>query len=532
MKTFLLVVTWAVVLTGLNAIKPLHVDDTTYYFDAAQIAAHPLDPYGYVMLRWSDAVPALHALAPPGLPYWWAAGMRLFGERPVLWKLWLFPIAFLFVYSLAALLRRFAPLMATPLLVMAVLSPVFLPSFNLMMDIPSLALSLTALVLFLRACDRDSLASAALAGVTAGLAMQTKYTAFLAAPVMLLYALLHRKTRLGLLAAALAGLLFVAWEALLWMRYGESHFVYQIRHGDNGDQPKIILLTALCPLLGGVASTLGLAALTVLRLPGQLLFLAAAFAIFPYFFTCMDWADLPVFGPDEPVLSDVLFAGTGAMVLLSLAIAARRLQRFASTAPNDRTAWFLVLWFALELVGYVAISPFPAVRRIMSLTVVSTLLIGCLAKRTPLEPWRRKALRGLVAATALLGFGFAGVDYLEARGEQRAAREAAGRIRREHPNSDIWYVGYWGFQFYAERAGMKQALPTTRFRKGDWLVVPDEKVPQQELDIERGKLEHREEIAIGDAVPLATLMCYYAGSSPLRHHRGPRIVVQLFRVRR
>lgn len=215
MKTFVPIVTLAALLTGLNAVKPLHVDDTTYYFDAAQIAAHPLDPYGHVLLYFSDPLPALHVLAPPVLPYWWATALRLFGERPLLWKLWLFPFALLFTASLAGLLRRFAPTTATPLLIALVLSPVFLPSLNLMIDIPALALSLAALALFMRACDGDSPALAVLAGLTAGMAMQTKYTALLAPPIMLIYALHRGKLRLGLAAALAAGLLFAAWETAL-----------------------------------------------------------------------------------------------------------------------------------------------------------------------------------------------------------------------------------------------------------------------------------------------------------------------------
>jgi hypothetical protein len=146
MKRFLPIILLAAVLTGVNAVKPLHVDDATFYFNAAQIASHPLDPYGYVMLRWSDAVPALHALAPPVLPYWWAAAIWMFGEQPMLWKMWLFPFALIFVASLTSLLRCFAPSVATPLLVLLVLSPVFLPSLNLMMDVPAQSLSLLALV--------------------------------------------------------------------------------------------------------------------------------------------------------------------------------------------------------------------------------------------------------------------------------------------------------------------------------------------------------------------------------------------------
>jgi hypothetical protein len=547
MKRLLPIVMLSAVMTGLNAVKPLHVDDATFYFNAAQIAADPLDPYGYVMLRWSDAVPALHALAPPVLPYWWAAAIRMFGDRPVLWKLWLFPFALIFAASLAAFLRRFAPSVAMPLLVMLVLSPVFLPSLNLMMDIPALALSLLALVLFFRACDQNSPSLAVFAGLIAGLAIQTKYTGFLAPAVVLIYALLHRKMHLGLTAALSAGSVFVAWETALFFRYGESHFVYQLFQGDNGDQPKSVLLASLFPLLGGAAPTLALLAMTVLPAPRWQLFLAALLAVLPFLFlVCPD-----AFSGDGRVyrLADALFACNGVVVLLSVGWVAPRLV--AASGPlagrkhdSKRDAWFLALWFALELAGYVVISPFPAVRRIMGATIAATLLIGCLADQSRLEMWRRSVLHGLVIVTVLLGLGFFTVDYLEARAEQQAANAAAQVIHGEHPQASIWYAGYWGFQYYAEKCGMKQIiplrntedrtpalLPPSHLLSGDWLVVPDESIPQQELDLDCPELEPEGYIAVGDAIPLATLMNYYAGAVPLRHNSGPRIVLRLYRVK-
>jgi hypothetical protein len=547
MKTFLPIVTLAAVLTGLNAVKPLHVDDATFYVNAAQIAIHPLDPYGYVLLRWSDAVPALHALAPPVLSYWWAIGIRMFGDRPLLWKLWLFPAALIFVASLAALLHRFAPSVAMPLLVLLVLSPVFLPSLNLMMDSPALALSLLALVLFFRACDRDAPALAVRAGLIAGLAMQTKYTALLTPAIVLNYALLQRKSRLGLTAALVAGLVFVSWETALFFRYGESHFLYQLLQGDNGDQTKSVLFASFFPLLGGAAPTLVLLALTVLPAPRWLLLFTALFAILPFLLlVCPD-----ALSGDGTVyqLADVLFACNGAAGLLCVGGTAWRLV--AASGPvarpkhdSKRVAWFLVIWLAFELAGFVVISPFPAVRRIMGTSIAATLVIGCLADQSPLETWRRNVLNVLTVATALLGLGFFVVDYQEARAEQHAPYAAAQLIRRKHPQARIWYAGYWGFQYYAEKCGMKQIvplrnaedgapalLPPSHFHRGDWLVIPDEGIPQQELELDRPELEPEGQIAVGDAIPLSTLMNYYAGAAPLRHPRGPRIVLRLFRAK-
>src|SRR5262249_64033 len=105
---FLTLLGLAALLTFLNCFKPLHIDDACYYYFAKQIVERPLDPYCFEVNWDQDPVPANQVLAPPVFLYWWALGIRLFGQNPILWKLWLLPIAFLLAYSLGELFRRFA----------------------------------------------------------------------------------------------------------------------------------------------------------------------------------------------------------------------------------------------------------------------------------------------------------------------------------------------------------------------------------------------------------------------------------------
>ena len=107
-STRLLALALAVVYVALDAAKPLQMDDPYYYLYARQIAERPLDPYGFTLMYWNWLFPANWVLAPPVLPYWWALAIRLFGEQPVLWKLWLLPFALAFTLSLESLFHRFA----------------------------------------------------------------------------------------------------------------------------------------------------------------------------------------------------------------------------------------------------------------------------------------------------------------------------------------------------------------------------------------------------------------------------------------
>src|SRR5262249_15650182 len=128
------------------------------------------------------------------------------------------------------LLGRFARGLEPPLLLLTVLSPVFLPSLNLMLDVPALALGLFAVTVFLRACDRASLPLALGAGLLAGIAIQTTYPALLARAVMLLAAVFFRRIPLGILAGMTAALVFVSWEGFVAVRHHEAHFLCQLRH--------------------------------------------------------------------------------------------------------------------------------------------------------------------------------------------------------------------------------------------------------------------------------------------------------------
>src|SRR5262249_24733663 len=72
----------ALIYILLNAAKPLHIDDTEYYYVARQISQRPLDPYDFEVFWYDIPQKATSVLAPPVVPYWWALALRLFGDQP------------------------------------------------------------------------------------------------------------------------------------------------------------------------------------------------------------------------------------------------------------------------------------------------------------------------------------------------------------------------------------------------------------------------------------------------------------------
>ena len=367
----------ALLLTIVDASKPLVVDDPAYVLFARQILAHPTDPYGFEIQWYAVPVPALQVTAPPVLPYWLAASMAVFGDHPVAWKLALFPVALMFTAALHRLLARFAAGLEVPLLWMTVVSPSVLPFMNLMLDLPARALALLALALFLSACDRSSARTAAAAGLAAGLAMQTKYTGVIAFSLLLVWGFLSRRMRLAIVALAVAAGVFWGWEGLMALRYGQSHFMagwsrargYESEPAAVWTMGFLILLGAMQPAVG----VLGLGALGLRRVAIALAAITVAvFAALPLL-----PAEAPaslVFTPRfraaaiDEVAFAVLGAGTAAIVAAVAWVSLR-----GGGAREDR---LLVVWLALEIAGFVALSPFLAARRVICLALVAPILCG------------------------------------------------------------------------------------------------------------------------------------------------------------
>ncbi len=544
----------ALLFTLLNAFKPLCVDDTLYHYNAEQLAFHPLEPYRF-RVYWNDRPePAVQTLAPVMMPYWWAIAIRLVGEHPFFWKLWMFPYALILVLSLHALLRRFCPGFEIIMTWMIIFSPVFLPGFNLMLDVPVAALILCSVAVFLRALDKDSLLLATLAGLTGGIAAQTKYNGLVAVPVILLAAIIARKLRPGIIAAFAVALVFLTWEGFITWRAGQSHFLAQSRiFGSVHLLAKYAYLTwPLVTINGAVAPAVTVLALVALRgsrrtaiVSGALLclgYLLIAFVPEHYQILTRD----PRTSEAQLTLGWLIFSAYGVALGTALAVVIWRLTDLSKGVSSLLRDWqrysqelFLVGWLVIEIVAYFGFSPIPAVRRVLGLLVVMTLIISRLASRTCRTPQQISLIRGVAMAGMMLGGFFYLVDFHDARVEQLAAQTTVQKIsefKDASPNGQTateWYVARWGFQYYAELAGMKPVYPDeSNLKPGDWLAISDGPHYPKPLaeHLSRFRLEPVTRLVFEDRLPLGTMLGYYSTGIPIHHHEGPRRLVSIYRV--
>jgi hypothetical protein len=535
------VVGCALALTLIGVAKPLVIDDAAYYQYARHIAQDPGDPYGFEVFWYEAPQPANEVLAPAGFLYWWAAGMWLFGDEPTLWKLWLFPIALLLTGALGVLLRRVAPGVATPMLCAIVLSPAVLPALNLMLDLPALALSATSLALMLRACDEDRLGLAIAAGLLAGIALETKYTALLPLIASLGYAWLTRRILLAAVVGSLASAVFLGWELWTAHLYGASHFAGGLRQvGKLTAAWRVHWGGALVGLVGSSSAGTALLALVALgvsrsRIVALALLATAGFAGISALPAAPIAAGQALFHGWQAEMW--IFAPLGLFVVGSLAALARH-EGLRLRAPPPRSAdaaldRFVLVWLAIEVAGFFLVSPYPALRRVIGVQVAACFVVGRAAARAPAGAEAGRALRPFVAWGAALALLFAVSDVSDARARVEVLQRAIDRLDAEpslSADGTRWYVGHWGFQFYAERHGLRPVIPgVSRLEPGDAFVGPIG-VYKQRPRVPRTSLEAIDNLTGSNPWPWSTLPWAYASYPPLRRQPNVQLALRLARV--
>ncbi len=520
----------AAALCLLNAAKPLTIDDPAHHAYGRHIAEHPLDPHGFTFFWYQHPLPATDILSPPVFDYWLGLGFRLFGDSPLGAKLWLLPWCVILTASLAGLLDRFARPLATPLVWITVLSPAVLPLLNLMLDVPCLALHLAAVASFLRARDRGSWAGAAAAGVLAGLAMQTKYTA-LTAPVVLVAAALGPTDRrrlavaLGTAAAVVAVAVFCSWEWFTAWRYGESHFLHHLTRQGTPWLKKLNFVWPFVALVGGIGVQVGLLGLVAWRVPARWVAVAAAAVIAGW----LALADGPQPSGDE-ALRAVVFGVPGAATLALLAATAVVFARRPHAGRARRDDLFLAAWWLIEVAGAFAVSPWPAARRVVVPVVVGTLLVGRLAAVTAHAPARCRLVYAVAGFGIALGLFVQAIDIDDAAAERDGAERVTQWVRAIDGSGPIYYVGHLGLQFYAERAGWRPVDPDhTRLPAGSWLVIPARNYGDQRIELP-AEAAHAARIDIESRWRLATIPWLHGTNSPVRRQIGPILSLDVYRV--
>ncbi len=454
---------WALA-TLANLGKAAHVDDAAHLAIARHILLDPLHPMRGTVF-WGAHPEAIHALNQPHLFYYWLAGaLAVSGGSLVAAQLALAITVAPGIAALHALARHLfgadasssARAKARLATALVFLGPGFVPGQNIMCDAP--LVSLVCVALWALVTSEGWGRRLALAGFALGLACLVKYTALSLLPLFVLDAWRARDARrLAPLGIALA--LLAAYSAFNVADYGGVHVLE--RHPGGVGEFGLLGRVGVTLARGAIfVLTLGSIALAPFALPtprGAWARLGAAFVLLVAA-TRLVAAVGPIEMRDEPWAVTLLRTGffLGGVVVL--------VRASRSVDPGDRAELLLASASGLCAAFVIVLSPFVAVRHALVVLPSLTLLV---LRRADVSP-RRAWVLGVVST--VLGLAVAGAD----RAQADVYREAGARYReRSATSGQTWFVGHWGWQWYAERSGLRAYDPgVSVLAPGDLLVRP------------------------------------------------------------
>jgi hypothetical protein len=469
---------------------------------------------------------------PPFLSYYLAPVAALLGSNEILLHLAMLPFLFLLGISVVSLAKRFTSYSVIPML-LVLTSPGILTSMNLMRDVPAVALSTAALAAFIAGSDRKRADFLALASILAGLATLTKYSAAIVFPLLILYLVLKRRPRQ--LPWLLPGILvFFLWWMHSWILYGEPH-PYYLAFGEHPTVPRPLIEKLLAGIVS-LGSLLFLQPIVLMLARGKNRLIATVTGLLvPATVLGAFWYndfDMPGQYAIWLCAGAILIAFWGAA---SIRATKDYFQKKADEFDRDRV--FIVLWFLAPILFSLLFAPFQAVRHILPALAPFAILVF------QASPSGSKAIsKHLITLCLVLQVAFsiavqiADYQYAEVYRDFAAkAQEAWGQ-----EGDDIWFVGHWGWQFYASEAGFKQLHGDGTFpSEGDILVWPERVYTGQVFAGEKAFVESLEEIKTVEypgKLPLRTLnfqgAAFYAVLRTNVPYNFQRLYLERFRVYR
>jgi hypothetical protein len=474
--------------TALNVTKPFHVDDAFYVAQARWIASHPGQPTSGLVFWEGDRPAPFHRVGnhAPLVPALQALAVTLTGEEPITLHLLTAFFTALVILLAHALALRHAPEHAQSVVVLVISSPALLAEQNVMLDVPLLACWLA----FFAALDEPRPRGLLGAAAALALALLVKLSSVVLAAVLLQALVARARARTvsrpeALVAALLPVGALLGWALASLAETGEIAFLARsadvlaptverslaatLAIGLGRGALAAIVLGAVAPaalvvvpaslfrssslgwLVGGVVATLLLLVIgRAVVLPIASAHGLVALAGEPLHHTALRAVDL------------VLGVGLVALALLR----ARR---------GDEIDRRLGAWLVLGLLACVGLTPFVAARHVLTVLLPLWLLVargGGLGLAAPLSS------RGLVATAAIVVT--ASLGLLAAVSDHRLASvyaanaPALAQLGRAHSETgQVYYLGHWGWQEHAERAGLEAYVPGhTRLRRGDVLLEP------------------------------------------------------------
>lgn len=394
-----------------NFTKAVHIDDSAYLENAKGILANPLHPMS-VLLNWENTLIPIYQynLAhPPLWPYTLALAISVLGESDLLLHLFfsLFTLgAIFFFYRIA---DKLSPKFSLYLTAIFALGPAFIPSQNLMTDIPTVALWLAFFYLLLFT-KRYFLASILIA-----IAFLIKYTSFVLIPIFFIALILKKDWKTLFSSGFLLFLAFSMYGLLNYFDYGNFHLFNRSVVSTSSDFWDLFnRITVL------IVNYIFVAPFTVLFIP------------------VLKKSKVLTFS----------FSWVGKIIFSWLLITS---AYFIFFLPFMAVRHFLLIIPPILFILGIFLNKIKIHTLWLTFTLLFTMSLGV---SLGVSDWISS-------------------DIYRSSAKVITKRIQSAQDRTGMSEKNIWFAGHWGWQWYAKKEGMKHYdYFKTDFNDGDILIVP------------------------------------------------------------
>ena len=448
--------------------KAFHIDDPLFVWAGRQMQTRWWNPYGFEVNWYLSATPMHEVTKNPPLASGYIGLLSsVFGEKEFVIHLGFLLQVIAAVLGTYALARRFS---ANPFF--AGLAVLFTPAFmvsstTVMCDVLMLALWVWAVEFWIRGLENDRPLWLTLAGFLLGACVLAKYFGVALIPLLLVYSLIRRGRPGGWLLYLLIPVVIIGlyewWTRIL---YGHGLFLDAFGYV-NARQPRALSDLAL-KTFTGLGFTGGGCAIVffyvVFLWRPRIWVWGSIGAIMLLAVTWFLLGTMPTYAA-SPWRQGIAFQWS-LMVLGGLAVLALPILDWK--ARKSPEALLLLLWvfgtFAFCVLNWTI-----NVRSILPMVPAVAIL---LLRRAQSEPTTKLGLSLSLGLAALLSLAVTVADFQLASSARAAATEIRSRFG-DSADTTIWFEGHWGFQYYAERNGLRAIdLVHPAVRHGDLIVVP------------------------------------------------------------
>lgn len=449
--------------TFWNIDKAFHVDDTGHLEIARWIEQNPLHPMSG-LVNWSGSPESISTLNQPHLYFYLMAGWaHLFGYSEIsmhllmaLFSLW----AISAFYRLANIVHSEQAIYITALFA---LSSAFVVGQNTMVDVPLVAVWIEFYYFLLNPYGEPR-RNLIIASLLCSAALLIKYTSLVLIPALVLQIVLTKKYK-NIVWILIPVATLLAWSGFNLFDYGRIHILDRARESKAAYTYFLNLLNWIVGL-GAILPFAILVFITEFKrsigYAGKTLWTILAFvALLPTVMTgastVTDFQYLNI-----ALLLSFFAIGSGVLYVSYRTVKFKKISQGITSVQL-----MLVYWVVSTLIFIVAFAPFMATRHVLlAMPAVLLILYPAVAKNSIGVKFYFLALAITVMNTCLLAkadFWYGGIY-----------KTMASSIAKElPPDGQVWFVGHWGWQWYAQQSGMRHLGRNSREpKKGDYLVVP------------------------------------------------------------